>query len=811
MRQGTQHIGLIAGLALVAGCDQLGGDGAVQSAANASRQWQTVAEYCTECHNRDDLTADIAFDRMTPESVAHEPKIFEAAVRKLRGRQMPPPGDTQPDQETVDGLVRWLESSLDAAAAQNAHPGHVALHRLNRKEYANAVRDLLALEVDAAALLPQDDQRERFDNIADALQVSPSFIEQYVSAARSVAVQAVGKADVRPGSQTYEAAPGTPNAHIDGLPLGTRGGILAHHYFPADGEYEINIADMAQALWVDNMEFENTVIVTLDGERLYETVIGGEEDMKAIDQLQDPAVEAINARLKNIRFAAKAGPHKVGVTFLRRTAAESEDRVQMFLPGGGQDHVLRVRSFQLSGPYDPSGVSATPSRERVFSCYPTRAEEQLPCAEEIISRIATRAFRRPLTEVDFSELLPYYRDGVQSGGFEEGIRGAITGILASPFFLYRAERAPKDLAAGDEYQIRGLDLASKLSFFLWNTVPDQELLDLAQSGGLDDPAVRRQQVERMLADPRAETLASNFAFQWLNLQRLDEVQPDSNIFPYASGSGDPRTDYVTETSLFVDSIFKEDRSVVDLLTANHTYLNERVASLYGIRDVKGDRFRRVELTDPTRWGLLGKGAVLMASSYPNRTSPVLRGAFILENITGTPPAAPPPNVEAFPEKDVGTTNAKTVREIMAAHRNNPACNSCHALLDPLGFALENFDAVGVWRDRDRFAGTAIDTVAELPDGTTLDGPLALREALLKRPEQFVQTVTQRLLTYALGRTIEYYDMPAVRKIVRQAAEDDYRFSSLVWALVESDPFRSRRIPAEDDGAAAPPVTAQNAQ
>ena len=793
---------------LAAGCGQIGGS---EPVADASHSWQTIRNYCVDCHNRDDLAADIAFDKMTPESVAHQPKIFEAAVRKLRGRMMPPPGKPQPNQASIDGLVGWLETTLDKATEQTVNPGRIALPRLNRKEYANAVRDVLALDVDASALLPEDDQRKGFDNVADALQVSPSFIEQYVSAARAVAVQAVGRPNVRPGSKTYTAVPGTPNTHIGGLPLGTRGGIVAEHYFPSDGDYEVNIADMAQALWVDDMEFENTVIVTLDGKRMYQTVIGGEADMKSIDQDQDPAVTAINARLKNIRFKSPSGPHKVGVTFVRRTAAESDNRLQPFLPGGGQDHVLRVSSFQISGPYSPTGLSPTPSRERIFSCYPKGEAEQLPCAEKIVSLIGGRAYRRRLTELDIAEIMEYYRDGLKSGGFEEGIRGAITGILASPFFLYRAEHVPRGLTAGQPYRINGVDLASKLSFFLWNTVPDDELLKLAIDGTLNDPAVRKQQVQRMLADPRADTLASNFAHQWLHLQRLEEVQPDRGIFPYASGGGDPRNEYVTETTLFVNSIFRENRSVVDLLSAKHTYLNERLALLYSVSGVKGDRFRRVELENPVRWGLLGKGAVLMGTAYPNRTSPVLRGSFVLENIIGTPPSSPPANVPPFPEKDVGTPKAKTVRDIMAQHRANPVCFSCHGIMDPLGFSLENFDAVGVWRDRDRFAGTAIDASGELADGTKVRGPNDLRNALLKKPDQFVQTFTERLLQYALGRTVEYYDMPAVRKIVRAAKADDYRFQALILAIVESDPFQMRTV-AEDRGSPAPPeTTAQNAR
>jgi hypothetical protein len=399
-----------------------------------------------------------------------------------------------------------------------------------------------------------------------------------------------------------------------------------------------------------------------------------------------------------------------------------------------------------------------------------------------------------VTAQDVDELMVYYADGAKAAGFEGGVRSALTGLLASPFFLYRGERLPAGVQPGQTFAITSLELASKLSFFLWNTIPDEALLGAAMRGELADGAVLEAQVRRMLADPRAATLASNFVFQWLDLQRLNEVDPDANIFPYASGRGDPRADYLTELELFAQSIFAEDASVVDLLTARHTYLNGRIAALYGIGSVKGDRFQRVELEDSTRWGLLGKGAVLMAAAYPNRTSPVLRGAFMLEHINGTPPAAPPPNVEAFPENEIGTAKARTVREIMAQHREAPSCYSCHSVMDPLGFALENFDAVGVWRERDRYAGTAIDALADLPDGTVVNGPDDLRGALMRRPEQFVQTFTERLLMYALGRTLEYHDMPTVREIVDHAEQDDYRFSSIVWEIVASDPFQMRRAP-----------------
>ena len=784
--------GLLAALVLAAGCGRIGGDATIAEAGK--EHWRTIERYCTECHNEVEFAGDLAFDRIAGDKVAEHAATLEEAVRKLRGGLMPPAEAKRPSEDEVTGLIAWLESALDEAAAEQRWSRSIPPHRLNRKEYQNAIRDLLALDIDASSLLPLDEVVEHFDNIASGLQVSPSFIEQYVGAARMVAVQAVGRADVRAGSETYHAGPGLQQTHVKGLPLGTRGGFAVEHYFPADGEYEINIADMATHIWGNDMEFENHVVVVVDGQPVYETVVGGEEDMRAYDQIQSGVMEQINARLKNIRFSAKAGPRTVGVTFRRRTFAESDDQAEMFVPGGGQDRVYRVSSFEISGPFNPTGLSATPSRERIFSCHPSEGADPDLCAEEIITELATKAYRRPIVETDLSELLAYYRDGVAAGGFEEGIRRALTGILASPYFLYRFEQVPEGTAPGETFRIDDVTLASKLSFFLWSTIPDDELLDLAIRGELSEPDTLRAQVERMLKDPRAETLASNFVHLWLDMRRLEEVDPDREIFPYASGRGDPRGDYLTELTLFVKSIFDEDRSVLDLMTAKHTYLNERVALLYGITDVKGDRFRRVELEDPKRWGLLGKGAVLMAAAYPNRTSPVLRGSFILEHISGTPPASPPPNVEAFPENEIGAGQRRTVREIMAQHRANPACSGCHGVMDPLGFALENFDAVGTWRDKDRYTGTAIDAMAELPDGTVVNGPEDLRKALLRQPEQFVQTFTEGLLKYALGRTLDYRDMPDVRRIVREAAKDDYHFSSIVWQIVTSDPFLLRRAP-----------------
>ena len=766
--------------------------------ADSQAHLATITQYCATCHNDRAKTAGVSFEGITAESIGQHADVFEKAVRKMRGRVMPPPNARQPDSAAIDSLVGWLEQRLDRAAGQAHLSDRVVLHRLNRKEYANAVRDLLAVDFDAADVLPADDVAEGFDNIADALQVSPSFIEQYVIAARAVAVKALGRPDARPGGWTFRAGSGTQLTHVPGLPLGTRGGILAHVDLPSDGEYVVDVADMATHIWGNGMEFENPLVVVLDNKIVYETVIGGEEDMKLYDQVQNGALDRVNTRLKDIRFFATAGPHKIGVTFRRRTFAESDDRLQMFTPGGGQDRLYRVNSFQLRGPFDTKGLSPTPSRNAIFSCYPApdaTVDVQARCAREILSSLARRAYRRPVSREDVDELFQYYQDGMKEGGFDSGIRSAITGVLASPFFLYRGERVPDGLEPGATYAITGVELASKLSFFLWNSIPDDELLQLGIEGTLTETSVLDRQVRRMLADPRSETLASNFVHQWLDMRRLEEIVPDSAVFPYASGRSDPRDDFLTELTLFADSVFREDRSVVDLLRANHTFLNERIALHYGITDVKGNRFRRVELAQSERWGLLGKGAVLMAAAYPNRTSPVLRGAFILEHIQGVPPATPPPDVPTLDEKDIGTTKALTVREMIAKHRASPTCASCHAVMDPLGFALENFDATGRWRDRDRYAGTAIDASGVLPDGTSINGPDDLRNALLRRPEQFVQTFTEGLLVYATGRTLEHYDMPTVRRIVRESARSDYRFSALVQGVVRSEQFRMRRVPA----------------
>ena len=776
------------------------GASAEASGPAADQHWAFLKQYCGKCHNAEDWAGGIAFEAMTPQAIPEDAKVWEFASVKLRGHLMPPPGNPQPDRASVHTFVDWIEGRLDAAAVSHTpDPGRVALHRLNRKEYADAVWDLLDVKVDGTALLPQDDQSDGFDNVANVLQVSPAFVDSYITAARSVAVQAMGDAGAGPvGTQYVVTGAGNQQFHVDGLPLGTRGGMVVEHNFPADGEYELNIGNMAVALWVYNMEFEHTLIATLDGKKFYQMQIGGEEQMKSIDQKQDPAVDAINARLKKIRFKATAGPHKVAVTFVHRTFAESDDRLDSQVPGGGQDRVLRIPSFEIKGPMSVSGIGETPSRKKILICHPATAADEAPCARKIVSALAERAYRRPVTEKDLQPLMQFYAAGHASGDFDAGIRRSITAILASPYFLYRAEPVLQKVAAGSAVRISDYELASRLSFFLWSTLPDEELLTLASENRLHEPEVLKDEVHRLLADPRSETLASNFAYQWLNVARLDEIKPDPNIFPYV---GDPRADFKTEMRMFVDSVFREDRNVAELLTANYTFLNERLALLYGINDVKGDRFRRVALTNSARWGLLGKGAMLMGTSYPNRTAPVLRGEWILDRITGTPPAAPPPAVPSLKENKTGE-QAHTIRELMAVHRNKPSCFACHGILDPLGLALENFDAVGRWRDKDRLAGTPIDASGVLPDGSKATGVDDLRKALASNPEQFVLTLTQKLMTYGLGRALDYHDMPTVRSIVRASAKENYRFSSLIMGIVASAPFQTKSVAAGD---ATPPT------
>jgi hypothetical protein len=753
-----------------------------------------LSTYCFTCHNQRTKTADLALDTLDIGDVSAHAEVWEEVVRKLRGGLMPPAGVRRPPQAEVDALVRSLEHALDQAALTNPNPGRVALHRLNRAEYASAIEDLLGVRIDAAALLPKDDEADGFDNVASVLTVSPSFLEQYISAARVVTNLALGNRAQRAVSQTYRPARGTDQTQrVEGLPLGTRGGLIAEHLFPADGEYKLNINGLAGAGYVRGMEYAHTLVVLLDGVKVFQGRIGGEEDLKAIDQQQAAAVAAINGRFQNIPLTVAAGPHRLGVTFVARTFAESDDVLGSFKPGALEDRIVRVGSVEILGPFNPSGLSDTPARRRVFVCKPAAPRDEAACASKIVSHLARRAFRRPVTPQDLEAPLAFYKAARQNGDFESAIRETLPTILASPKFLYRSERTPATVRAGSTHRISNLELASRLSFFLTGRVPDESLLAVAEKGGLAQPKALETQVRRLLASPEANSLVGSFAVQWLKLRALDDADPDAILFPNFDES--LREAFKRETELFVESVFREDRSVLDLLTADYTYVNERLALHYGIPNVRGPRFRRITLADRNRFGLLGKGSVLTVTSYANRTAPVLRGAWILENLMGTPPAAPPPDVEGFPENKDGE-KAKTVREIMELHRAKPSCASCHGIMDPLGFALENFDAIGEWRSTDRWAGTPIDAAGRLVDGTNVGGPVDLRNALLRRPDQFVQTVTEKLMTYGLGRSVEYYDMPAVRQIVRDASRDNYRFSSIVMGIVKSAPFQMRKAATE---------------
>ncbi len=769
----------------------------------AHAQWAVLDRYCVDCHNELDYTADLALDRLSPETIADQPAIFEEIVRKLRGRAMPPPGAAIPSNAEYDSLVGWLEGRLDAIAAADPNPGRVVLHRLNRTEYQNAVRDLLALDVDASDLLPKDDVSEGFDNIANVLKLSPSFLDQYIAAARLVSTTAVGDANAKLDSTVYYAEPLlNQNRHVDGMPLGTRGGLLLDHYFPADGEYRVSIGGLARARYVEGMEYRHRLMVIVDGVKQFEGEIGGKDDMAAIDLRQAEAVGEIAARFEDIPITVEAGPRRVAVTFAARTLSEQDTVLQPLVPGGGEVGIvegepspLKVQRVEIVGPVTTHGLSDTPSRERIFVCRPEGIDAERPCAERIFATLARRAFRRPVGEDDLALPLRFYDTARGRGSFEDGIRAGLMMILASPDFLFLTEPAPEDAAPGMIHRLSDFAVASRLSLFLWSSIPDEELLQLAEQGRLHDHDVLAGQVRRMLADPRARSLVTNFAAQWLHVRGVADIDPDPVVFPefdYNLG-----VSFEREIEQFVASVLLEDASVLDLLRAEHTFVNERLALHYGIEGVQGDAFRRVTLDDPNRFGLLGKGGVLMATSYPNRTAPVLRGAWVLEAITGTPPAPPPPDVEAFPETEEGE-QPKTVRERLEMHRESPACNGCHGVMDPLGFALENFDAIGKWRDRDRDAGEAIDASGELVDGTIVTGPAELREALLARPEVFAQTLTEKLMIFGLSRSLQHYDMPTVRRIVREAAGDDYRFSKLLEGIVTSDAFLMARVPETAD-------------
>jgi mono/diheme cytochrome c family protein len=765
------------------------------AAASPSPQRALLNQYCVACHNQRVKTAGLTLDTLDLDRIPDHAESWEKVIRKLRGRLMPPAGRPRPSDANIDALIALLETSIDRAAAANVNPGHVALHRMNRTEYGNAIRDLLDLtDTDVALLLPADDDSDGFDNVASVLKESPAFIEGYVGAAREAARLAVGDPSSPIAANVYRVPGASPqHDHIEGMPLGTRGGLLVRQYFPLDGEYKFDVTLRQSQIYVKGLEFPHELILTIDGERVFQKGLGGEEDLKAQDQQLATAAQAIQARFKNLRFKVTAGAHTVIVTFLHRTFAQSDEVLQGFFRdinvSGGMNGIPTVEKLEIMGPFDPTGPGDTPSRRRIFVCRPSTPAEESPCATKIVTALATRAFRRPVTEKDLETPLKFYRSGREKGGFEKGIQTALSYILASPKFLYRAEQDPGDLAPGTNHRITDLELASRLSFFLWSSIPDDELLRVAGEGKLGDPAMLERQVRRMLADRRSEALVSNFFAQWLRMRELALVDPDNSEFP--NFEEDLRTAFRREMELFTGSIVHEDRSVLDLLSAKDTFVNERLAVHYGIPGIRGDQFRRVTLSDANRWGLLGKGSLLTVTSYGNRTSPVLRGRWVLEGLLGTPPPTPPANVPPLKENQQGGAQL-SVRQLLEQHRENPACASCHAIIDPPGFSLENYDAIGAWRAKDH--GVVVEASGKLADGTSVDSPAALREALMKRPEQFLGTMTEKLMTYALGRSVTYADMPSIRAILREAARRDYRFSSLVIALVKSPQFQMRRVP-----------------
>ena len=733
-------------------------------------QQAVLNKYCATCHNEKLRTAGLLLDKADVGHPSDNPAIWEKVLRKLRTREMPPPRMPRPDDAAYDSLSSYLESALDRAAEARPNPGRPSVYRLNRSQYGNAIRDLIALDIDSASLLPADDSGYGFDNIGDVLTVSPMLLEKYLSAAANISRVAVGDPSLSPTSADYQIPPDTVQTEREtvDLPVGSRGGIAIRHYFPLDAEYVIKVRLQRgkDATTIVGISEQRQLDMRLDGSRLKLFTVGGEN-----------AADAADVGLE-VRAAVKAGPHLVAVTFLKDTVKPEgildTATNQAFFEGVG--------SVSIAGPYAMKDSGDTPSRRKIFLCHPPRGQDEDACARKIITTLARRAYRRPVGADEIPTLLMPYKASRDNGrSFEDGIRMALQRILVSPNFLFRVETDPRGVTSGAAYRIDDIELASRLSLFLWSSIPDDELLATAERGKLRDPAMLERQVKRMLADPRANTLVSNFINQWLYLRNMESVLPDPAAFP--GFDENLRVALEKETDLFFQRMLREDRSILDLVRADYSFLNERLARHYGISGIHGSEFRRVLLTDEARKGLLGKGSVLMVTSYPNRTSPTLRGKWLLENLLGSPPPPPPPNVPSLKEdQDV---RGLTMRQRMELHQSNPACSSCHSRMDPLGYALENFDGLGRWREN-------VDSSGILPDGTKVDGPVGLRNVLLGKKDQFVITVTERLLTYALGRGIEPFDMPAIRKIVRSAASADYRWSSLIIGVVDSVPFQMRR-------------------
>jgi hypothetical protein len=789
-----------------------------------------LRQYCYGCHSQKVHSGNLALEALDVAHVGQDPAVWEKVVRKLRAGVMPPLGMPRPAKPEYDALAAWLETSLDKAAAAHPNPGRTeALHRINRAEYQNTVRDLLGLEIDAAKLLPADDGSYGFDNIAGVLKMSPTLMERYLAAAGVISRLAVGAPVKSPEAAIFRVSPALPQYdHVEGLPFGTRGGTLVKYNFPVDAEYEIHVELQRSGTsgGISGLAEAHDMEVSIGGEQVKLFSLkpqGGRGATQAEGQAQAQGQKKEADADLRFRIPVHAGPHDVGVAFLLKTHAEDTAMREPFrrtdnAGGNGvnlsQPHVAALiitGPFAKAGPFPKTGPfpepdmprSETPSRKLIFACHPANAGEEETCAKEILANLARRGYRRPLSDRDLAPLLAEYKTGREGADFDSGIEMAVRRLLVSPEFLFRVERDPAGIAPNTNYRVSDLELASRLSFFLWSSIPDDELVGLAVQGQLKDPKVFEQQARRMLADARSQALVQNFAGQWLYLRNVPAVTPNLDMFPdFDEGL---RQDLRHETELFFGAIVSENRSALELIDADYTYLNERLARHYAIPNIYGSRFRRVELGDlaPVRGGLLGQGSILTVTSHADRTSPVLRGKWILENILGTPPAPPPANIPPLNENNRVGGKVLSMRERMAEHRSNPACAGCHKIIDPAGFALENFDAVGRWRDADntpavtwvRSEATApIDASGVLPDGSKFNGPAELRRALLSDPSRFATTLTTKLMTYALGRGVEYYDLPAVRAIVRGASADNYRVQSLILDVAKSQPFQMRRSP-----------------
>jgi len=788
-----------------------------------SQQQAILKQYCVSCHSPQVKSGGLVLTVQDLANPGAHAAIYEKVVRKLRAGVMPPAGMPRPPKPAYDGFALWLETELDSAAVSHPNAGRTeALHRLNRAEYQNAIRDLLAVDVNMSDLLPADDGSYGFDNIAGVLKVSQTLMERYLSVAGTIGRLAVGEPPRSPEAITYRLSPQLPQyEHIDGLPFGTRGGAMIHHIIPADAEYEIQVLlQRASGGAISGLAEPHDLEISVDGAEAKRFTVKpvasgrgggakGTSEKAPPEKIEKAEKKEADADL-HFRIALKAGPRDIGVAFLMKDHAEDTSLREPFkrLDNSGGNGVNlsqpHVAAVIVTGPLNIAEAKVgadTPSRRRIFLCHPATAAEESPCAEKILSSLARRAYRRPLTSADAAILMASYKDGRKEGDFEQGIEVAIRRMLVSPEFLFRVERDPANTPPQTNYRISDLELASRLSFFLWSSIPDDELVNLAVAGKLKDREILHAQVRRMLADARSRALIENFAGQWLYLRNLPASTPNLDMFPdFDDGL---RQDMRRETELFFGSVIHQDRSVLTLLNADYTYLNERLARHYGIPNVYGSHFRRVALGDQAgiRGGLLGQGSILTVTSHNDRTSPVVRGKWILENILGNPPTPPPADVPTLQQNNNVNGKVLSMRERMAIHRENPACASCHAVIEPTGLALENFDAVGVWRNFDntpavpwvRTEGSAvIDASGKLPDGTKFDGPAELRSALLSRPDRFVTTLTEKLMIYALGRGVEYYDMPAIRSIVRDAARNDYRFSTLVLDILDSQPFQMRR-------------------